>query len=99
MDDFKGVNLENKGVKNFKAHKICFLQIVRRKNDEDSDEEYGFIDILNHEIKLPRYLINLFVFCVLDLKSKLLKINIELDDRSLKEVKSTEFIIKNVIYG
>nr|CBH39261.1 hypothetical protein BSM_27390 [uncultured archaeon]CBH39279.1 hypothetical protein BSM_27570 [uncultured archaeon]CBH39748.1 hypothetical protein BSM_32270 [uncultured archaeon] len=34
----------------------------------------------------------------MDLKSKLLKINIELDDGSLKEVKSTEFIIKNVIY-
>jgi len=99
MDDFKDVNLENKGVKNFKAHKIYFLRIVRRKNDKGSDEEYGFIDILNHEIKLPKDLINLFVFCVLDLKSKLIKINIELDDGSLKEVKSTEFIIKNVIYG
>jgi len=33
------------------------------------------------------------------LKSKLLKINIVLDDGSLKEDKSTEFIIKNVIYG
>ena len=99
MDDFKDVNLENKGVKNFKAHKIYFLRIVRRKNDKGSDDEYGFIDILNHEIKLPKDLINLFVFCVLDLKSKLLKINIERDDGSLKEVKSTEFIIKNVIYG
>ena len=98
MDDFKDVNLENKGVENFKAHKIYFLRIVRRKNDKGSDEEYGFIDILNHEIKMPKDLINLFVFCVLDLKSKLLKINIELDDGSLKDVKSTEFIIKSVIY-
>ena len=66
---------------------------MRRKNDKDSDNEYGFIDILKHEIKLPKDLINLFVFCVL-----LLKINIELDDGSLKEVKSMAFVIKNVIY-
>ena len=51
------------------------------------------------EIKLPKDLINLFVFCVLDLKSKLLKINIERDDGSLKEVKSMAFVIKNVIYN
>jgi len=30
---------------------------VRRKNDKDSDNEYGFIDILKHEIKLPKDLI------------------------------------------
>ncbi len=99
MDDFKNVNLENKGVEHFKADKIYFLRIVRRKNDKGSDNEYGFIDILKHEIKLPKDLINLFVFCVLDLKSKLLKINIELDDGSLKEVKSMAFVIKNVIYN
>ncbi len=34
-----------------------------------------------------------------NLKSKLLKINIELDDGSLKEVKSMAFVIKNVIYS
>ena len=99
IDDFKDVNLENKCVEHFKADKIHFLRIVRRKNDKDSDKEYGFIDILKHEIKLPKDLINLFVFCVLDLKSKLLKINIELDDGSLKEVKSMAFVIKNVIYN
>ena len=98
IDDFKDVNLENKCVKHFKADKIYFLRIVRRKNDKGSDKEYGFIDILKHEIKLPKDLINLFVFCVLDLKSKLLKINIELDDGSLKEVKSMAFVIKNVIH-
>nr|QNO55195.1 hypothetical protein KHGGAAHM_00022 [Methanosarcinales archaeon ANME-1 ERB7] len=99
IDDFKDVNLENKYVKHFKANKIYFLRIVRRKNDKGSDKEYGFIDILKHEIKIPKDLINLFVFCVLDLKLKLLKINIELDDGSLKEVKSIAFVIKNVIYN
>ena len=98
IDDFKDANLENKCVEQFKADKIYFLRIVRRKNDKGSDKEYGFIDILKHEIKLPKDLINLFVFCVLDLKSKLLKINIELDDGSLKDVKSIAFVIKNVIY-
>ena len=97
MDDFKNANLENKNVKLFMADKIYFLRIVRRKNDKDSDTEYGFIDILKHEIKLPKDLINLFVFCVLDLRSKNLKICIELDDGSLKVVKSTEFVIRNVI--
>jgi len=99
IDDFKDVNLENKCVEHFRADKIYFLRIVRRKNDKGNDNEYGFIDLLKHEIKLPKDLINLFVFCVLDLKSKLIKINIERDDGSLKEVKSTDFIIKNVIYG
>ncbi len=99
MDDFKGVDLENKCVEHFNADKICFLRIVRRKNDRGNDNEYGFIDLLKHEIKLPKDMINLFVFCVLYLKSKLLKINIELDDGSLKEVKSMVFVIKNVIYN
>ncbi len=98
ITDFKGVNFGNKCVKQFKADKIYFLRIVRRKNDKGSDTEYGFIDILKHEIKLPKDLINLFVFCVLNLKSKLLKVNIELDDGSLKVVKSIAFVIRNVIY-
>ena len=67
IDDFKDVNLENKCVEQFKVDKIYFLRIVRRKNDKGSDKEYGFIDILKHEIKMPKDLINLFVFCVLDL--------------------------------
>jgi len=98
MADFKNANLEKKEAKSFKAHKIYFLRIVRRKNDKGSDKEYGSIDVLNHEIKLPKDMINLFAFCVLDIKSKHLKINIELDDGSLKEIKTMEFIIKNVIY-
>jgi len=99
MEDLKDVDLENMHVKHFKADKIYFLRIVRRKNDKGSDEEYGCIDILKHKIKLPKDLINLFVFCIIDIKLKQLKINIELDDGSLKEIKSVAFIIKNVIYN
>ena len=72
---------------------------MRRKNDKSSDEEYGCIYILKHEIKLPKDVINLFVFCIIAIKLKHLKINIELDDGSLKEIKSVMFIIKNVIYN
>jgi len=62
IDDFKDVDLENKIAKNFKSNKIYFLRIVRRKNAKGSDNEYGFIDILKQEIRLPKDLINLFVF-------------------------------------
>ncbi|MEA1999773.1 MAG: hypothetical protein U9N61_10705 [Euryarchaeota archaeon] len=99
MDDFKDVDLENKHAKYFKADKIYFLRIVRRKNEKGSDEEYGFIDILKHEIKLSKDLINLFVFCIIDIKLRHLEIDIELDDGSLKAIKSVPFIIKNVIYN
>ena len=74
------------------------MLIVRRKNYKGSVKEYGPIDVLNHEIKLSKDLINLFVFCVLDIKSRNLTVNIELDDGSLKEIKTMEFVIKNVIY-
>ena len=74
------------------------MLIVRRKNYKGSDNEYGSIDVLNHEIKLSKDIINLFVFCVLDIKSRNLTVNIELDDKSLKEIKTMEFVIKNVIY-
>ncbi len=99
MGDFKDVDLGNKHVKYFKAGKIYFLRIVRRKNDKGSDEEYGFIDILKQEIKLPKDLINLFVFCIVDIKLKHLEINIELYNGSLREIKSVAFILKNVIYN
>ena len=98
IDDFKNINLENKHVKNFKTQIIYFLRIVRRKNEKGSDKEYGFIEILNQEIKMPKKLINLFVFCALDLKSKKLIISSELDDGSLKKIKSIKFEIKNIIY-
>ena len=98
IDDYTNINLENKHVNKFKTHIIYFLRIVRRKNEKGSDKEYGFIEILYHEIKMPKKLINLFVFCTLDLKSKRLIISSELDDGSLKEIKSIKFNIKNIIY-
>jgi len=98
IDEFKDINFENKHIKKFKTHIIYFLRIVRRKNEKGSDKEYGFIEILNQEIKMPKKLINLFVFCTLNLQSKKLIISSELDDGSLKEIKSIKFKIKNIIY-
>ena len=98
INEFKDINLENKHVKKFKSYIIHFLRIVRRKNEKGSDKEYGFINILNEEIKIPEELINLFVFCTLDLKSKKLIINSELDNGSLYKIKSIKFEIENVIY-
>ncbi len=98
IEEFKNVNLENKQVKKFKTHIIYFLRIVRRKNEKGSDKEYGFIEILNQKIKMPKKLINLFVFCTLDLKSKKLIISSEIDDGSLSKIKSIRFKIENVIY-
>ena len=98
LDDFKDIDLENKYVKKFKSKNIHFLRIVRRKNEKGSDKEYGFINILNQEIRIPKEFINLFVFCTLDLKSKKLKICTELDNGSLSEVKLIKFEIENIIY-
>ena len=61
--------------------------------------KYGFIDIPKHGIKLPKDLINLFVFCIVNIKLKQLVINIELDAGSSKEIKSVVFTIKNSIYN
>lgn len=99
LNDFKDIDLENKNVKKFKSKNIHFLRIVRRKNEKGSDKEYGFINILNQEIKIPKELINLFVFCTLDLQSKKLKICTELDNGLLSEIKSIKFEIENIIYG
>jgi len=98
LDDFKNVDLDNKYVKKFKSKNIHFLRIVRRKNEKGSDKEYGFINILNQEIKISKELINLFVFCTLDLQSKKLKISTEIDNGLLSEVKSIKFEIENIIY-
>jgi len=98
ISDYKNINLQNKKAKNFKSNKIYFLRIVRRKNAKGSDNEYGYINILKHEIKLPKNIINLFVFCILDVKSKKLTINTELDGGLLKEVKCLDFVIKNIQY-
>lgn len=98
INEFKDIDFENKHVKKFKSHVIHFLRVVRRKNEKGSDKEYGFISILNQEIKIPKELINLFVFCTLDLKSKRLTINSELDNGLLHKIKSIKFEIENIIY-
>lgn len=98
IDGFNGIDLENKHVKKFRSNKIYFLRIVRRKNERGSAKEYGFINIMNEEIKIPKDLINLFVFCALDLKSKMLSISTELDNGTLNKVKSIKFKIENIIY-
>ena len=72
---------------------------MKRKGVKESDNEYRFIDVLKTEIKLSKDLINLFVFCVLDIKLKKLALNSELDDGSLEEIKTIEFKAKNVRYG
>ena len=98
MTDFEGTDLENKEVKKFKEHEIRFLRIARRKGEKGGSDEYGFIDVLKHEIKLPAKLINLFVYCVLDLKKKKLFCHTEKEDGGLKEVKRIGFKVKGVIY-
>jgi len=98
MDDFKGVDLKNKHVDKFREHKIYFLRIARRKGEKCDINEYGFIDVLKHEIKLPVDLINLFVYCVIDLKKKKLFCYTETKDGNLEEIKNINFKLKNVIY-
>lgn len=98
MGDFLNINFENRNVEKFKSNNIYFLRIVRRKNEKDSENEYGFINVLGVEIKLPKDLINLFVLCILDIKSKKLSIKNELDTGLLKEIKSIKFKIENIIY-
>jgi len=85
-------------VKNFKETKIYFLRIVRRKVGKRDDKEEGFIDILKQEIKLPKDLINLFVYCILDIKAKELFIHAEGEDGKLNEIKTINFKIKNIVY-
>lgn len=98
INNFKDDELDNKCVRKFKSHIIYFLRIVRRKNEKGSEKEYGFIDILKQEIKMPIDLINLFVLCKLDIKSKRLTMLSELDNGSLKEKKSIKFEIENIKY-
>jgi len=98
MDDFKSADIKNKHVNRFKEHEICFLRITRRKGEKGDKKEYGFIDVLKHEIKLPVDLINLFVYCVIDLKKKKLFCYTETKDGNLEEIKRINFKLKNVIY-
>lgn len=98
MADFKDVDFDNKEVKKFRANRIYWLRIVRRKNEKGTDKEYGHINILKHEIKLPKNMINMFVFCVFDIKSKKMKINIEQADGTLKEVERLDFVVNGMRY-
>ena len=98
IKDFKDIDLENKEVKNFKETKIYFLRIVRRKWEKGDGKEEGFIDILKQEIKLPKDLINLFVYCILDIKAKELSIHTEGEDGKLNDIKTINFKIKNIVY-
>ncbi len=98
INDCKDTDFENKEVKKFKETKIYFLRIVRRKGEKDKESEYGFIDVLKQEIKLPKNLINLFVLCVLDLKLKKLSIHTESEDGKLTDIKTINFVVKNIIY-
>ncbi|CEG13940.1 conserved hypothetical protein [groundwater metagenome] len=77
INDCKDIDFENKEVKKFKETKIYFLRIVRRKGEKAGENECGFIDILKQEIKLPKNLINLFVYCILDTISETLSIHTE----------------------
>lgn len=98
IGDFKDVDFDNKEVKKFRANKIYWLRIVRRRNEKGTDKEYGYINILKHEIEVLKDMINQFVFCVFDIKSKKMKINIELDDGTLKEVKRLDFVVDGMRY-
>lgn len=98
MEDLNDVDLKNKQVKKFKEHKICFLRIVRRKGEKGDKKERGFIDVLKHEIKFPVDLINLFIYCVLDIKKKKLFCYTETKEGNLEEIKRINFKIKNISY-
>lgn len=98
ISDFKDKDLFNKEVKKFKTNDICFLRIVRRKGEKGDKNETGFINILGEDIILNQDIINLFVFCRMDLKNKKLIISTENETRKLQKVKTQKFEIKNIIY-
>lgn len=98
LQDIKEVNPENKEVRKFKADKIYFLRIVRRKGEKETEEEYGFIEVLKEEIKIRKDLINLFVVVCIDLKNKEMKISSETESGDLIIEKITKYEIKNIVY-
>lgn len=98
IQDIKGVNPENKEVKKFNAQKIYFLRIVRRKGEKETDEEYGFINVLKEEIKMRKDLINLFVIVCIDLKKRVMTISSETEAGDLIIEKEMKYEIKNLVY-
>ncbi len=49
------------------------------------------------EIRLPKNLINLFVYCILDTVSETLSIHRGGEDGKLNEIKTINFKIKNIV--
>ncbi len=96
INDFKSIDFSNKQIDKFNAHKIYFLRIVRRQGDKGGENEKGYINILGKEIMLRQDLINLFVFCELNLKAGKLIINTENDRGQLIKIKQIKFSIKNI---
>ena len=82
----------------FKTKDIYFLRVVRRKGEKGGDNETGFINILGKEIILNQDIINLFVFCKIDLRTKNIIISTELETGKLEEVTTQNFEIKNINY-
>ena len=98
ISDFNQKELENRKVSKFKNTEIYFLRKVMRKGEKGSEIEKGFINILGKEILLNQDIINLFVFCKLDVKTRELTISTEDDDGNLQRVKKINFEIKNITY-
>jgi len=96
INDFKNINFENKQIDKFKSYKIYFLRIVRRTGNKGDENEKGYINILGKELILKKDLINLFVFCELNIRQEKLIIKTETEGGKLIEIKQIKFKIKNV---
>ncbi len=98
ISDFNETDLFNKDVLKFKTKEIYFLRIVRRKGAKGGENESGFINILGTEIALNQDIINLFVFCKINLETKKIIISTESGTGKLEPVKTQQFKIKNINY-
>ncbi len=98
ISDFKKSNLFSKKVNDFREKNIYFLRIVRRIGEKGEESEKGFINILGEVITLNQDIINLFVFCKIDLKNKEIIISTEDETGKLHKIKKAKFEIKNIEY-
>jgi hypothetical protein len=96
ITDFKGIDFSNTQINKLKSHRIYFLRIVRRKGNKADSNEEGYINILGKEIVLGKDLINLFVFCEVNIKEEKLTVNTENEAGQLIEIKRINFKIKNI---
>lgn len=94
--DFKDIDFSNTQINKFKTHRIYFLRVVRRIGEKGDANENGHINILGKEIVLKKDLINLFVFCEVNIKAEKLIIYSENEEGQLIEVKQVKFKIKNI---